>query len=225
MHFTVGAKADEPRRCTGRRHAAHGLSSCRARAVVMPRTGCRHAAHGLSSCRQASRLSLPTGHGEAGRRFDEREPDDQGTAGGRTGAGIRRDRGGRGLLRLVHAAFAAQAGAVRPGVRAGRWCRRHLVLESLPGRALRQRERLLHVHRPHVRGDPRRVGLVGALRRPAGDPALPGIRHRQDGPAPGHPVRRAGGFRRLRRGAQSLGRPAGGRRRRLGPVPGHRGWP
>ena len=62
-----------------------------------------------------------------------------------------------------------------------------------------------------------------ALRRPAGDPALPGIRHRQDGPAPGHPVQHAGRRRGLRRGEQPLGRHARGRRRDVGAVPGHRG--
>ena len=192
--FYSRAKADEPRRCTGCRHTAGPAAR-----VCRPDTA------------------------KAGRRFDEREPGDHGTADTGTGGGIRRDRGGRGLLRPVHAAFAARAGAVRPGVRTGRRRRRHLVLESLPGRPLRQRERLLHVQRPHVRGDPRRMELVGTLRRPAGDPPLPGIRHGQDGPAPGHPVQRAGGLRGIRPGTQSLGRQAGGRRRGVGTVPDHRG--
>src|SRR5690606_27192122 len=48
----------------------------------------------------------------------------------------RRDRR-RGLRRHVHAPPAARAGVERPGLRGWERCRRHLVLESLPRRALR----------------------------------------------------------------------------------------
>src|ERR1043165_6032942 len=47
----------------------------------------------------------------------------------------------RRFLRHVHAAPATRARPLGARVRAGRGCRRHLVLEPLSGRALRRRER------------------------------------------------------------------------------------
>ena len=65
----------------------------------------------------------------------------------------------------------ASMGLQRGRARGGRRRRRHLVLEPLPGRALRRREhRLLLLV---LRGAPAGVGVDRALPGPAGDPALP----------------------------------------------------
>ena len=74
------------------------------------------------------------------------------------------------------------------------------------------------------RRDPRRVDVVGALRGPARDPRATSTRHRQDGPAPGHPVRTRRHRGRLRRGDATAGRSAPTTGATVdGAVPHHRG--
>ena len=88
------------------------------------------------------------------------------------------------------------------GAGSGRRGRRHLVLEPLPGRALRFRKPCLLVHLL-ARADAR-VGVVGTLSRPARDPALPEFRRRPVRPEAGHPVQHPRRRRALRRGGEPL---------------------
>ena len=65
--------------------------------------------------------------------------------------------------------------------------RRHLVLEPLPGRPLRQRG--LHLPVPLRRGAVQGLELEREVPRPARDRALAALRRRPARPAQGHPVR------------------------------------
>ena len=94
------------------------------------------------------------------------------------GAGI------TGIYQLYRAARPAS----RSAARGRRRRRRHLVLEPLPRCPLRLRE--LHLRLPLLAGAVRRVGVAGALRRPARDRALPQPRGRPVRPPPPHPLRR-----------------------------------
>ena len=64
----------------------------------------------------------------------------------------------------------------------------------------------LHLRLPVLEGAVRRVGVAGALRRAAGDRALPQPRGGPVRPAPPHALRRQGHFGRLRRGVGHAGR-------------------
>ena len=83
---------------------------------------------------------------------------------------------------------------LRAAARGRRRRRRHVVLEPLPRRPVRLRE--LHLRLPVLEGAVRRVGVAGALRRAAGDRALPQPRGRPVRPPAPHPVRRQGHRRR-----------------------------
>ena len=84
---------------------------------------------------------------------------------------------GAGFAGPVHAAPPAPAGLERRRARGRRRRRRHVVLEPLPGRALRHPDHRLHaVVRPRAG---RRVDVVGEVRHPAGDPPLPPARRRE----------------------------------------------
>ena len=78
---------------------------------------------------------------------------------------------------------AARAGPQRGGLRGGRRRRRHLVLEPLPGRPLRRREPSTTPTRSPTSCE-QEWEWTRALRRPAGDPALPQPRRRPVRPAP-----------------------------------------
>ena len=88
---------------------------------------------------------------------------------------------------------------VRPRAGGGRRRGRHLVLEPLPGCALRRREHAVLL--PVLGRAPAGVGVDRAVREPARDPQLPQSRGRPVRPPPRHPVRRpgAGGRRSTRR--------------------------
>ena len=74
----------------------------------------------------------------------------------------------------------------------------HVVLEPLPRGPVRLGE--LHLRLPVLEGAVRRVGVAGALRRAAGDRALPQPRGGPLRPPAPHAVRRQGHLGRLRRG-------------------------
>ncbi len=126
----------------------------------------------------------------------------------------RRARRRRRHHRHLPAVPRARGRVLGAAARSGRRRRRYVVLEPLPGRAVRLRE--LHVRLPVLARALRRVGVAGTLRRAARDRALPQPRRRPLRPAPAHALRRAGHLRRVRRVG---GRLDGDRRRRLG-VPG-----
>ena len=106
-------------------------------------------------------------------------------------------------------------------LRGRRRCRRHVVLEPLPGRPLRRREhQLLVLVRPRPRAG---VGLDRALRHPARDPSLRQPRRRSLRPASRHQVQDPRRVGRLRRGRAALARAHGPGRPRLGPA--RRSWP
>ena len=86
----------------------------------------------------------------------------------------------------------------------GDGCRRRLVLEPLPRRAVRLRELLLLLH-VLGRAAPG-VDLDGAVPRPRRDPPLPRLRHRPARPPRRHAVRHAGDDAR----STTTRRPAGG---------------
>ena len=104
----------------------------------------------------------------------------------------RRRRAGRRRRHHRHlpAVPRARSRVLRAAARGRRRRGRHLVLEPLPRRAVRLRE--LHVRVPVLEGAVRRVGVAGALRRAAGDRALPQPRGRPVRPAPPHALRRHG---------------------------------
>ena len=85
-----------------------------------------------------------------------------------------------------------------------------------PGRPLRLRE--LHLRLPVLEGAVRRVGVAGALRRPARDRALPQPRRRPLRPPPPHALRRVGHRRRVRRAVGHVGGDARRRQRDRGPA-------
>ena len=101
---------------------------------------------------------------------------------------------------------------LRAAARGGRRRRRHLVLESLPGRALRLGE--LHLRLPLLAGAVRGVGVAGALRRAAGDRALPQPRGGPVRPPAPHALRRPRHVGRLRRAGGAAGRSTDERRHR-----------
>jgi len=80
---------------------------------------------------------------------------------------VRRDRGWCWPRWPLHPLLAAQARAVRRAPRAWRGRGRDLVLEPAARRPPRQRERLLHAHRPHVGRNTQRAEPDRALCRPA----------------------------------------------------------
>ena len=89
---------------------------------------------------------------------------------------------GAGLRGHVHAAPRPRASGLSARVfEAGERRRRHLVLEPLPGRALRRREHGVLV--PVLRGAPAGVGVDRALRHAARDPRLREPRRRPLRPA------------------------------------------
>ena len=95
---------------------------------------------------------------------------------------------GRRVRRALHAPPPARARALGAGLRGGRRRRRHLVLEPLPGRALRRREHglLVLVLRRAA------AGVAAGRERYAAQPEilqLPQPRRRPLRPAPRHPVR------------------------------------
>ena len=92
------------------------------------------------------------------------------------------------LYRALEAGFDAQL------LEAGRRRGRHLVLEPLPRRPVRLRE--LHLRLPVLPGAVGGVGVAGALRRAAGDRALPEPRRRPLRSAPPHAFRPKGAGRR-----------------------------
>ena len=126
---------------------------------------------------------------------------------------------GAGFAGLVHAPPPARARALGAGLRGGRRRRRHLVLEPLPGRALRRREHglLVLVLRRAAAG----VALDRALRLPAGDPELHQPRRRPLRPAPRHPARDARDRGRLRRGDEPVDDRDRPRRPRVGALLHH----
>src|SRR6267378_6506462 len=86
-------------------------------------------------------------------------------------------RGGRcRVCRPVPSASVAQGRLHGGGVGGGRRRRRHLVLEPISRRALRHTDHRLQLHLRSGAGD--RVEMVGEIRNPAGNPALPRLRHR-----------------------------------------------
>ena len=89
-----------------------------------------------------------------------------------------------------------------------------------PGRALRFRKPCLLVH-VLPRADAR-VGMVGALSRPARDHALPEFRRRPVRPEAGHRVQHPGGCRALRRGREPLARAHRSGRDLCRQIPDHR---
>ena len=94
---------------------------------------------------------------------------------------------------------------------------RDLVLESLSGRPVRLGE--LHLRLLLLQRTARGVGVERALRRPAGDAALPQSRRGQVRSAPPHAVRLQGRGRVVRRRRLLLDRAPGGRPRDHEPVP------
>ena len=122
------------------------------------------------------------------------------------GAGI------TGIYQLYRAREAGFSAQLRRG---GRRCRRYVVLEPLPGRALRLGE--LHVRLPVLEGAVRRVGVARALRRTAGDGALPQPGGRPVRPPAPHPIRREGHRGCVRRVIGNVER--GARRRHVDPRP------
>ena len=128
---------------------------------------------------------------------------------------------GRRVRRALHAAQAARARLLRHRLRGRRWCRRHVVLEPLPGCSLRRREhQLLVLVRPRARAG---VGLDRALRHPARDPSLRQPRRRPLRPAPRHPVQDACRVGLVRRGRAAVARAHRPGRPRLGPARDHGG--
>ena len=138
---------------------------------------------------------------------DEELPDGPGTArgcGGAAGSRCGRARRRRGVRGALHARPAPRAGLLGRGAGGGRGRRRHLVLEPVPGPAVRHPDHRLHLHLgPGARG---RVAVVGEVRDPARDPALPAARGRAPRPAPRHPVRHPGRPRGVARGGLGLAR-------------------
>ena len=102
----------------------------------------------------------------------------------------RRRGGGCWLCRLVSAASVAQGRLYRDRAGRSRRRRRHLVLEPLPWRTLRHPDHRLQLHLRSGAGD--RVEMVGEIRHPAGNPALPRFRDRALWPAARHPLSHQG---------------------------------
>ena len=110
------------------------------------------------------------------------------TADGRLGRtpGLRRPRHRRGHFGPLPALPSARARPAGARARGRLRRRRHLVLESLSGRALRFRKLLLRLFL--FPGAARRMELVRAFRAPARDAALSQLRRRQVRPALRHPL-------------------------------------
>ncbi|CAA9225702.1 MAG: hypothetical protein AVDCRST_MAG04-853 [uncultured Acetobacteraceae bacterium] len=125
---------------------------------------------------------------------------------GRAGRGGRRRR----FRRALHAAPPARARPVRARVRGRRGRRRHLVLEPLPGRALRCGEHAVLLLL--LRGAAAGVALVGTLLGAAGDPALREPRRRPLRPPPRHTLRDPRRRRDLGRGGGAVDGGDGSRR-------------
>ncbi len=115
---------------------------------------------------------------------------------------LRRGDRGRRVRRALHAASAAHAGIIRTGLRGRQRRRRHLVLESLSGRALRRREHGIFLS--VLRGAAAAVGMDGTLRRPAGDPAVRQPRRGKIRSVPRHSIRHARDGGELRRDGRPL---------------------
>ena len=94
----------------------------------------------------------------------------------------------------LYALHGCAAGVARPRVRGGRRRRRHVVLEPLPGRALRRREPRLPVLL--LRRAAAGVAVDRALPGAGGDPPLPRARRRPLRPASRHLARHARDRRR-----------------------------
>ena len=109
---------------------------------------------------------------------------------------------GAGFAGHVHGPPAARAGPVGARLRGRRGRGRHLVLEPVPGRAVRLGEHVLLVLVPARAGAG--VAAGRALPGPAGDPALPRARRRSPGPEEGLHLQRPGDQRGLRRGGQPV---------------------
>ena len=115
---------------------------------------------------------------------------------------VRRDRRRCGFCGSVRAPPPAPTRIERAGLRVGPERRRHLVLELLPGSAVRRRERrllLLVLGRA-----PAGVVVERALSRPARAAPLPEPRRRPLRPPQGHSARDDRHRRRLRRGERPL---------------------
>ena len=124
-----------------------------------------------------------------------------------------------GSVGSLHVVPGPAAGTVGARAGSGRRRGRHLVLEPLPGRALRHRHPRILLQL--LRGTATGVGVAGALPYPAGDPALPGARRRPVRTALRHLVQYAGGGGGLRRGGDPLAGAHRPRARAVGAVPGH----
>ncbi len=123
----------------------------------------------------------------------------------------RRARRRWGHHRYLPALPGAGSGLLRAAARGGPRRRGHLVLESLPGRALRLGE--LHLRLPLLAGAVRGLGVAGALRRTARDRALPEPRGGPVRPPAPHALRRPRDVGRLRRAGRAVD---GDRRHRHG---------
>ena len=132
---------------------------------------------------------------------------------------VRCGRRGRWVRGTLHALPSAQARPLGARLRGGPGRRRHLVLEPLPGRALRRREHGLLVL--VLGGAPAGVALDRAVLRAARDLEVHQPRRRPVRSAPRHPARDARDQRRLRRGDQPVDRRDRPRRPRVGAVLHH----
>ena len=174
------------------RHAGP-LSSRRAfrRSVYSPSTGRYKFCAGTQerrTCTPVATMRLPDGliAAEAHDIPRTRTGPELGPAGRRRRRAGRRRRHHRHLPALPR----PRGRLLRPAARGRRRRRGHLVLEPLPRGPVRLGE--LHLRLPVLEGAVRRVGVAGALRRAAGDRALPQPRGGPLRPPAPHAVRRHG---------------------------------
>ena len=126
----------------------------------------------------------------------------------------------RGHHRYLPALPRPRGRLLGPAARGGRRRGGDLVLEPVPGGAVRLGE--LHVRLPVLQGAVRRMGVAGAFRGTARDRALPQPRGGPVRPSAPHPLRDPGHLRRVRRAVGALERHGRRRHRDPGAIPDRR---